>query len=164
MSFLHFGASFTMATGVVILVATSVKARNENTSLPEHFESNTRNFGFGVYRADWICGVDEHSTVGHVSLVKSRFSVGFSVNLASLESLSRFFASPFCTHVLIEVCLICVAREAVCFDQTVLKGLRMAFDFRSPLVGFLDAGLGQIDAPVDVYVVTNHEGVPVRIS
>ncbi|THY24008.1 hypothetical protein D6D01_05762 [Aureobasidium pullulans] len=35
-----------------------------------------------------------------------------------------------------------------------------AFDFRSPLVGFLDASPGQIDAPVDIYVVTNHEGVP----
>jgi len=54
----------------------------------------------------------------------------------------------------------CVAREAVCFDQTALEGFCMAIDFRSPLVGFIDASLGQIDAPVDIYVVTNHEGVP----
>lgn len=53
-SFLHFDAIFTMAAGVVILIAISVKAMNERTLLLEYFESNTRKFVFDVNRASWI--------------------------------------------------------------------------------------------------------------
>jgi len=53
-SFLHFDTIFTMAAGVVILIAISVKAMNERTLLLEDFESNTRKFVFDVNRASWI--------------------------------------------------------------------------------------------------------------
>ncbi|THV70244.1 hypothetical protein D6D29_09885 [Aureobasidium pullulans] len=144
-SFLHFDTIFTMAAGVVILIAISVKAMNERTLLLEDFESNTRKFVFDVNRASWI-------RIWRWLLCEFR------------EPCKPFWlvTSPSCTHVLlvcVEACLMCVAREEVCFDQTVPGVFGIAFDFVSPLIGFLDAGLGQIDAPFDIYVVTNHEGV-----
>lgn len=114
-------------------------------------------------QAGFVC-VDEHSNVGHVSLVGSRFGVGFSVSFASLASLFgslRVLLVHMCSFlVCVEACLMCVAREAVCFDQTVPGVFGIAFDFVSPLIGFLGAGPGQIDAPIEIYVVANHESVP----